>query len=40
MDNEDTLLEQKINIKFVVKFKKNATDNYKMLQQVYGDRTW
>jgi hypothetical protein len=33
----DKLLEQRINIMFLVKLKKNVTNIYTLLQQVYGE---
>jgi len=35
----DKLLEQRLNTKFLVKVGKNATDIYKILQQLYGEET-
>lgn len=31
------LIEQRVNVKFLVKLGKSATETYSMLQQVYGD---
>jgi hypothetical protein len=35
----DKLLDEGINIKFLMKLERNMTDIYKILQQVFGERT-